>query len=243
MDLSYLTTIGNYIVEKKPDKIICIGDFADMPSLSSYDVGKKTFEGRRYKRDIEVTNYAMGLLMDPINEFNQRNKINKKKLYTPELHLTLGNHEDRISRAVNNDAKLEGTIGLEDLPYTNYGWHVYPYLDVVILDGIAYSHYFTSGVMGRPVTSAAALLSKKHMSAVMGHVQNRQIAYATKANGAQITGLFCGATYTHDENYLGGQGNNYWRGIWMLHDVQDGSFDEMPVSLDYLKKRYARINN
>ena len=48
-DFSFLTAIGEYLVEKQPDRWICIGDFADMPSLSSYDVGKKSFEGRRYK--------------------------------------------------------------------------------------------------------------------------------------------------------------------------------------------------
>jgi hypothetical protein len=30
-----------------------------------------------------------------------------------------------------------------------------------------------------------------------------------------------------------------WRGIWMLHEVDDGAFDEMPVSLNYLRKRYG----
>ena len=54
VDLSYLEWIGKYIVDKKPDVIVQIGDFADMPSLSSYDVGKKSFEGRRYKDDIET---------------------------------------------------------------------------------------------------------------------------------------------------------------------------------------------
>ena len=54
VDLSYLEWIGKYIVDKKPDVIVQIGDFADMPSLSSYDVGKKSFEGRRYKDDIEA---------------------------------------------------------------------------------------------------------------------------------------------------------------------------------------------
>jgi hypothetical protein len=93
--------------------------------------------------------------------------------------------------------------------------------------------------MGRPVTSAAALLNKRHMSAVMGHVQGRQIAYANRADGRQITGLFSGCCYLHDEDYLGAQGNNYWRGIWMLHEVEDGQFDEMPVSLKYLKKKYG----
>ena len=54
-DLSFLRVIGEYIVEKQPDVIVCLGDFADMPSLSSYDVGKKSFEGRRYKDDIKAS--------------------------------------------------------------------------------------------------------------------------------------------------------------------------------------------
>ena len=30
-DLSYLRAIGNYIVEKQPDAVVHLGDFADMP--------------------------------------------------------------------------------------------------------------------------------------------------------------------------------------------------------------------
>jgi hypothetical protein len=37
----HLDWIGRFIVDKKPDVIIQAGDFADMPSLSSYDRGKK----------------------------------------------------------------------------------------------------------------------------------------------------------------------------------------------------------
>ena len=62
VDLSYLEWIGKYIVDKKPDVIVQIGDFADMPSLSSYDVGKKSFEGRRYKDDIEAAREGMDIL-------------------------------------------------------------------------------------------------------------------------------------------------------------------------------------
>jgi len=39
LDFTYLRAIGNYIAKKQPDVIINIGDFADMPSLSSYDKG------------------------------------------------------------------------------------------------------------------------------------------------------------------------------------------------------------
>jgi len=236
---SYLSWIGQYLAEKKPDIIVQIGDFADMPSLSSYDIGKKAFEGRTYKADIAAVKLAMSTLMSPILEERDRLKRNKEKGWKPKLVLTLGNHEDRIDRAINLDRKLDGLISVMDLEYEKFGWEVHPYLEVVILEGIAFSHYFTTGIMGRPVTSASALLTKKHMSSIMGHVQHRQIAYGQRADGQQMTGIFVGSCYLHDEDYLGNQGNNYWRGIWMLHEVNNGSFDEMPVSLDYLKRIYG----
>jgi len=48
IDYTYLSFIGKYLVDKKPDIVVHLGDHWDMPSLSSYDIGKKTFEGRRY---------------------------------------------------------------------------------------------------------------------------------------------------------------------------------------------------
>ena len=129
VDLSYLTWVGKYLAEKKPDVIVQIGDFSDMPSLSSYDVGRKSFEGRRYKTDIDVTHKAMDALLAPIKEHNDRAKRNKERQYRPRMVLTLGNHEERISRAVEGDPKLDGTISLSDLGYESRGWEVIPYLE------------------------------------------------------------------------------------------------------------------
>ena len=81
--LEHLEWIGHYIVEKKPDVIINIGDFADMPSLSEYDKGKKSFEGRRYKKDIEATRKGMELLLQPLKDFNERARRNKDRQYRP----------------------------------------------------------------------------------------------------------------------------------------------------------------
>ena len=232
--LSHLEWAGKYIAEKKPDTIVMIGDFADMESLGMYDVGKKQFEGRRYKKDLEAVHKGMDLLMGPINEAKKKNPK-----WKPRQVLTLGNHEDRIDRCVSSDPKLEGVISLADLRYKEYGWDVVPYLEPVVIDGIAYCHFFTSGILGKPVTSANALITKKHQSCVMGHVQGRQIAYGTRADGRQLTGLFVGGYYQHDEDYLKWQGNKHWRGIWVLHEVEDGQMDEMPVSLNYLGHKYG----
>jgi len=235
----HLRWLGKYIVEKKPDVIIHIGDHWDMPSLSVYDIGKKGFEGRKYIDDIEAGNRAMNELMAPIEEYNAKASRQHKPRYKPRLVFTLGNHENRIERAIDSDRKLEGLLSYNDFNLADYGWNVVPYLEPIIIDDIAYCHYFTSGVMGRPVSSARLMLNKKHMSCVMGHVQDRDIAFAKRADGTSMTGIFAGIFYQHDEEYLNAQTNTSWRGVWMLHDVKEGSFDEMPVSLNYLENKYA----
>jgi len=240
-DTEYLKCVGRYIVDKAPDTVVCIGDFADMPSLSSYDVGKKSFEGRRYKADIEAAHQAMENLLEPIQEYNVRASKGHRERYRPRLVLCLGNHEDRITRAVNGDPKLDGTIGLSDLRYEGFGWEVIPYLQPIVIDGIAYCHYFVTGIAGRPCSTAQVQLTKKHMSCISGHQQGLQFASSYRADGKRLTSIIAGSCYEHNEDYLGYQGNKHWRGVIMLHEVNDGEFDIMPVSLNYLKRKYGGV--
>lgn len=228
--LDHLRWAGEYIAEKRPDVVVQIGDFADLPSLSSYDIGTKAFEGRRYKDDIEAAHEGMELLLSPIRRL-------KKKL--PRMVLTLGNHEQRIVKAVNLDAKLDGVLDLSDLRYEKFGWEVHPFLKPVIIEGIAFSHYFPSGVLGRPTTTARALINKMHMSCIAGHQQGRDIAYAKRADGTNITAIIAGSFYQHDEDYLSPMTNQHWRGLVVCHEVKDGSFDEMLVSINFLREKYA----
>lgn len=225
----HLAAAGKYIVEKRPDVVVCLGDFADMSSLSSYDRGKRSFEGRRYVKDIDAAHRGMDLLLGPIW---------KARGYSPKLVLTLGNHEDRITRAVDNDAVLEGKIGLEDLGYEEYGWEVHDFLESVKVDGVFYSHYFPSGIMGRPCTTPRKMLSMYHSSCIAGHQQGREVAYAHRGDGRMLTSIIAGSFYQHNEDYLTPMANKCWRGMIGLHEVQDGSFDEMFVSLPYLLRRY-----
>ena len=235
----HLTWFGKWAVEKKPDYIVCLGDFADMESLSSYDKGTKSFEGRRYTKDIEAAVEAMGVLLDPIRTEQQRLVRNKDKQWNPKLVLTLGNHENRINRAINNDPKLDGLISVKDLKYEEFGWEVIPFLQVKVIDGVAFSHYFVSGVMGRPVGSARMLLTKHHMSCVAGHQQGKDLAFSKTANGKTITAIISGSYYQHTEAYLNAQTNIHWRGVFQLNEVKDGEFEELPLTIDYLRRRYA----
>jgi len=76
---------------------------------------------------------------------------------------------------------------------------------------------------------------------VQGHQQTLDFAVRFLANGAQQFGLVAGACYLHDEDYLGPQGNAHWRGVVVLHQVEDGAADPMFVSLDYLCRRYEGV--
>lgn len=235
--LDHLTWIGKFIIDKKPDVIVCIGDFADMPSLSSYDKGKKSFEGKRYKIDIEAANIAMDLLLEPMRSYNKHQRKMSKKQYKPRMVLTLGNHEQRIARAVDMQAEFDGVIGYHDLPYKD--WEVHDYLKPVIIDGVLYTHYLANPMTGKPYSGTALnQLIKVGQSFVVGHKQTLDIATRFTLDGRQQWGIVAGAAYQHDEDYKGYQGNAHWRGVIMLHDVHDGSFDPMIVSLKYLKERY-----
>jgi hypothetical protein len=87
-DLEYLDAIGQYIIDKKPDVVVNAGDFFDFPSLSSYDKGKLSFEGRRLRLDLEAGIKGMERLLAPLRDYQKTNTD-----YNPRMVFTLGNHE------------------------------------------------------------------------------------------------------------------------------------------------------
>lgn len=237
ISLDYLKWIGEYIIAKKPDVLICIGDFADMPSLCSYDKGKKSFEGRRYKADIKAATDAMNLMLKPMKDYNERQKAGHHKQYTPRMILTLGNHEERIMRVSEYAPELDEVVGYRDLPYQD--WEVIDYLKPIDIDGVIYVHYLSNAFTGKPMGGCALNQLKLFgKSYIVGHKQTLDIATRFVGNGQQQWGVIAGAAYPHDEAYKGYQGNHHWRGVIYLHRVIDGSFDPMFISLDYLKDRY-----
>ena len=50
-----------------------------------------------------------------------------------------------------------------------------------------------------------------------------------------------GNCYLHDEDYRGHQANAERRGIMVKHEVVDGTYDPMVVSLDYLCRKYEGV--
>ena len=55
----------------------------------------------------------------------------------------------------------------------------------------------------------------------------------------KMPSLFAGIYYQHDEEYLNPQTNGSWSGLWVFNEVDNGTFDEMPVSMSYLRGKYG----
>ena len=237
--IEHLTAAGNYVVSKQPNVIINLGDFWDMPSLSAYDRGTKKAEGRTYQEDIDAGIRGMEAFMKPILEYNEKRRRNKEKQYRPRLVFCIGNHEERIMRHVNANPELFGKCSYDDFKLEEMGWEVYDFLEIVYIDGVAYSHFFANPNTGRPWGGVARTrLNNIGFTFTMGHQQGKDLAEKHLANGKALRALIVGSFYQHDEEYKGYQGNYHYRGCIYKHEVADGNYCLMELSMKYLLEEW-----
>ncbi|HRP36280.1 MAG TPA: hypothetical protein PLS50_00565 [Candidatus Dojkabacteria bacterium] len=229
--------LSKYIIDTKPEIVVNIGDAADMTSLSSYDKGKRSFQGKSYANDINAHLDFQTRVWEPI-------KKTKKKM--PDRYFFIGNHCQRIDRALDLSPELVGTIGYKDLALEDHYNEIIPYQGdtpgVKIIEGIAFAHYFITGILGRGIGGehpAYTLLSKNFQSCVQGHTHTLDFAERTNATGKKVFGLVCGVYQTHDSPWAGERNKIWWRGLTHLRNVDDGQFDLECVSLGRLKKEYG----
>lgn len=238
LDYPHLASLGKYIVQKKPEKIICIGDFWDMHSLSSYDRGTKNAEGARYQEDIDAGREAMSELLSPLQKLQRRQSKARKKQYKPELHFLMGNHEERIKRHVNANPHLAGKLGYQDFGLEELGWAVHDFLKPVHLDGVEYVHFVQNRNSPNPKASSKVALEQTKMSVTQGHRPTLDIATSWGDSAGMLWSITCGSSYLHDEGYKGYQGNKHWRGVVHKRNVKGGDFDPEFIRLDSLMKEY-----
>ena len=238
---AHIDWIAQAIVDYMPDTLVHIGDHWDMPSLSMHDgPGSMKMEGARYEDDVEAGNEAFARLCAPMEAEQSRRVRRKIKRWNPRKLFLFGNHENRIYRAVCTSPKWAGTIGEHHLRTRD--WERHAYLERVWQDGILYSHFFQSSHSSHAIGGTIDnRLNKIGASFVQGHEQGFRYGTRIQASGANWHGLVAGSCYLHDEEYRGAQGQGHWRGVVVLNEVRDGDYCVMPLTLDYLCRRYEGI--
>ena len=233
VDLTYLRAIGQYIVDKKPDVVVHVGDHFDFESLSSYDKGKLSFEGRRLQSDIDVGKQGMKELLAPLRKYQSLDPS-----YQPRMVFCLGNHEERLQRVPSNNSEFEGFIGYHLLELEK-DWEVIDYLKPVNIQGINFVHYIAHPMTGKPYGgTASSMLKNVGCSFCVGHKQTLEVAIQPVMDGSMRLGIVAGASYLFDEPYKNaGYGNLHFRGVVMLHDAKDGFADPSFISTKFLIER------
>lgn len=223
---------GQAILEYKPDIVICLGDWWDLPSLNSHaEKGSVEVEGRRYDDDIAAGNAAFKLLNSYFNK-------TRSKSWNPRKVFLEGNHENRANRVANNDPKWKGIIGSQNCQTLD--WERHEFLKIVEIDGIKYCHYFPNPFSGKPIGGTIVnRLNAIGTSFVQGHQQG--FLYASKQYPDHVKhGLVAGRFYLEHESYRPGDvQNNEWNGIVVLNGVSNGDYDLMPLRIDYLRRKYG----
>lgn len=230
----HIPWMADYIVSKRPDVIVCLGDWWDLPSLNSHsEKGSAPLEGTRYKDDIFAGNHAFAALSAPIDAEIARLERNKDKRWKPRKIFLKGNHEIRADRVINNDPKYRGVLSSDDC--LTPGWERHEFLKIVDIDGILFSHYFKMQNSNNPIGgSCDNRLNKIGATHVQGHQVGFLYGNRVYPDGKTRHSLTCGSAYLHQEDYRGPQCNTHFRGLVFLNDAREGDFDIMPVSLKFL---------
>ena len=229
--------LAKLIIDLRPDVVVNLGDQWDMSSLSGYDKGRKSFEGRSVKRDIDAGKEFSERMWGPV-------KASKKRL--PRRIFLEGNHEQRIRRAVDEARQLDGWLGIKDLEIDRWYDEFVPYNGntpgTITIDGITYAHYFVSGVMGRNIGGehpAYSLLTKEFVSCTAGHIHVLDWCERTTVNGRKIMGLVAGVFQDYNSDWAGEVNKLWWRGVVIKRNVENGTYDPEFISLARLKKEYG----
>lgn len=204
----------NALADIKPDKGVHMGDFFDLESLSAHGKNKPSLNtlrqeingGRRCVRDLES-------LCD-------------------DWTITLGNHEDRLSRfLMKNAPELFDEVDIEDL-FGLEDWKVVPYLAHHQVGKMIFTHCIDPMTVGVNAVRTTGQLAGK--SITIGHVHRLQVEYFGKITGKHFVAHCPGwlgsekaATYMSKAKIY----SQWMQGFSLIHFEDNGNFHLVPVAI------------
>lgn len=179
--------LGNYIVEKKPEAVVILGDFGTFDSVNSHE-NRDTIKGAKLPtiaEDFEACKKAISLLIEPLLKLQAKQKRNKEKIYKPNLIMTFGNHEFRVDRFINKNPAFEHLIdisksmGLTDPNIVGINiFEICEYKKYYKYGDFVFTHVPIDGA-GKPIASmmaASRILGRSKHHVVYGHTHKFSIS-------------------------------------------------------------------
>ena len=234
--------LGEFLYDIRPDYVIDLGDGADLKSLNSFDTRyPQAIVAQIYESDINHYNDAMDRM---------RRKFRTMKKRRPAFFGFEGNHENRIKKAIANDPRLEGaTYGISfshlqtDVWFDEYHQYNNSAPAIFDYDGVSYAHYIASGNYGTAMSGlhhAYGLVQKRHCSTTVGHSHKRSLFFKDDAHPHPTIGLVAGCFKGGEEGWAGQSNMEWWKGVIVKRNVQDGYYEPEFVSLGRLRDVYGK---
>lgn len=235
------TWLSKFLYDIKPDYVVDLGDGADMRSLNSFDSRKpEAVVSQNYEADINHYNDAMERI---------RHEFVKNKRKRPAYYGFEGNHENRIKTAISYDPRLEGDrFGISFKHLNTRKWfdeyHQYENGAPKIhnYDGVDYAHFVTAGNFGRPLAGihhAYGLVQNRYQSCTVGHTHKRDVYFKDGTGAGTAIGLVAGCYKGANESWAGQSNAQWWKGVVIKRNIENGVYDPQFVSLEAIKKEYS----
>jgi hypothetical protein len=236
VNTDHIAAAGKLMIDRKPDVVVFIGDHWDFPSLSTHTPSQKlAYDHRTYSKDLQAGIRAMEAFLRPMEEYNERQRRNKKRPYRPLLVFTCGNHEYRVDRLLEQNTVLAGILPRCEDYLADKGFIVVPYKQKTVIDGVTYCHLCPQTKSAGAVERAHLILQKRNSSWTVGHSQ--MLDYFVSPHEPRLQCIIAGAFYTHDEGYKVGS-NDHFRGLVYKTNVKNGTYDPQFISIDGLLEMY-----
>ena len=225
--------MGRYAAENEVTKIVQIGDFCSMDSMSSHDPNW-TIKGQQkpsFNEDVE----SFRLALEAFDAGLGSAVIDK--------HVTLGNHEDRISRFVNNTPEVSEMLFEKIYEILDaFGWTYSPYGEFFFIGDVGFTHV-PLNQMGKPyggMNSENAIARDSLHDVVYGHTHKRVDKTFPKIGHDHITiiNLGCSLPEGHIEDYARHSVTGWSYGVYDL-GIQGGKIKEHTwIPMDVLMRDY-----
>lgn len=165
---------------------LCTGDLCDFQSLLGHG-SRFHMEGKRYQADVDAANDALAQADRGLRG------------YEPEKIRTLGNHDVRPDRRVEEHPELEGKLSWRDVHHEEHGWRCVPWKKVGRAGPFTVTHHFVNR-MGRAVASSSVNSLARRIvgadgalgSAIVGHDHRWATHEEESPHGERRLGLVAG---------------------------------------------------
>jgi len=233
-DKSRFYAMGKYAKENNIDKIIQIGDFSSMDSMSFHEPNwtKKGQAKPSFKKEILSFFEALSAFDEGLGG------------HEATKHVTLGNHEDRIGRFVNEHPELAELLYEKVYELlTDFGWSYSPFGEFHFVGDVGFTHV-PLNTMGKPYggkNSENQIGNDSLHDIVYGHTHKAVVKHIPKIGQEYVTvvNLGCSLPHGYIEDYAKHSVTGWSYGVYDL-TIQDGKIKEHSwVSMQTLMKDYT----